>query len=58
MLKNAASAEKAEAKVEAKMKNVRSWLSLDLDLSLPRYRVTIGRSARKVSRLNSGTWPD
>jgi hypothetical protein len=38
MLKNPASTEKAEAqaKVEAKMKNVRSWLSLDLDLSLPR----------------------
>jgi len=36
MLKKSASTEKAEAqaKVEAKMKNVRSWLSLDL--SLPR----------------------
>src|SRR5712692_7048385 len=38
MLKQSVSTEKAEvqAKVEAQMKNVRSSLSLDLDLSLPR----------------------
>ena len=38
MLKKSASTEKAEvqAKVEAQMKNGRSSLSLDLDLSLPR----------------------
>jgi len=37
MLKNAASREKAEvqAKVEDKIKNIRSSLNLDLDLSLP-----------------------
>jgi len=38
MLKKSASTEKteAQAKVEAKIKNVRSLHSLDLDLSLPR----------------------
>src|SRR5712692_4164169 len=38
MLKQSVSTEKAEvqAKVEAQMKNVRSSLNLDLDLSLPR----------------------
>jgi hypothetical protein len=38
MLKQSVSTEKAEgqAKVEAQMKNGRSSLSLDLDLSLPR----------------------